>query len=92
VKDVPVDGFWSVSIYNKDGYFEKNEFDSYNINSVTAKPNDDGSYTLNFGGCGDGRINCLYVMDGWNYAVRLYQPHEEIQKGQWHFPEPQPVK
>lgn len=22
VKDVPVDGFWSVSVYNKDGYFE----------------------------------------------------------------------
>jgi Protein of unknown function (DUF1254) len=25
VKDVPVDGFWSVSVYNKDGYFERNE-------------------------------------------------------------------
>jgi len=92
VKDVPVDGFWSISIYNRDGYFEKNEFDSYSINSVTAKPNDDGSFTVNFGGCADERINCLYVMDGWNYAVRLYQPHKEIQEGKWRFPEPQPRK
>jgi hypothetical protein len=24
VKDVPVDGFWSISVYNAQGYFEKN--------------------------------------------------------------------
>jgi hypothetical protein len=92
VDKVPVDGFWSVSIYNRDGYFEKNKFDSYNINSVTAKPNEDGSVTLNFGDCEDEPINCLYIMDGWNYSVRLYQPHKEIQEGKWKFPEPQPAK
>ena len=27
VKDPPLDGFWSVSIYNKDGYFQENEYD-----------------------------------------------------------------
>jgi hypothetical protein len=37
VKDVPVDGFWSVSVYNKDGYFEKNQYGSYTLNNVTAK-------------------------------------------------------
>ncbi len=91
VKDVPVDGFWSISIYNKDGYFEKNKFNSYSINNVTAKANKDDSFTVNFGGCEDGRANCLYVMDGWNYAVRLYRPHKEIQEGKWTFPEPQPI-
>ncbi|MEH6910105.1 MAG: DUF1214 domain-containing protein [Oceanicoccus sp.] len=88
VTDVPVDGFWSISIYNAAGYFEENEFDSYSINSVTAEPNDDGSYTINFGHCSDGLKNCLHIMEGWSYVVRLYQPHEEIQNGKWHFPEP----
>lgn len=92
VNDVPVDAFWSISIYNKDGYFEKNKFDSYSINSVTAKRNKDGSVTVNFGPSEDGQDNFLYVMDGWNYTVRLYQPAKEIQDGKWTFPEPKPVK
>src|SRR5262249_16959455 len=43
VKDVPVDGFWSISLYNADGYFQNNEYDAYSINNITAKKNDDGS-------------------------------------------------
>lgn len=92
VKDVPVDGFWSISIYNKDGYFEKNKFNSYSINNLIAKPNKDGSFTLNLGSKKDGRDNFLYVMEGWNYVVRLYQPHRSILDGKWTFPEPQVVK
>jgi hypothetical protein len=92
VKDVPVDAFWSISIYNKDGYFEENKFDSYNINSVTAKYNDDGSVTVNFGTNKDGQDNFLYVMDGWNYTVRLYRPQQEVQDGKWKFPVPERVE
>lgn len=63
VKDVPVDGFWSISLYD----------------------------AVQFGGC-DGKIaNCLPIMKGWNYTVRLYRPREEILNGTWTFPEPQPV-
>lgn len=91
VGDVPVDGFWSISLYNPDGYFEPNDRDAYTINNLTAERNADGSVTVSFGGCGDGRPNCLPIMDGWNYIVRLYQPHAEILDGTWTFPEPSPV-
>ncbi|WP_082081695.1 DUF1254 domain-containing protein [Bradyrhizobium sp. LTSP857] len=91
VKDVPVDGFWSVSLYNAQGYYEKNPYEAYSINSITGKKSADGSIAVQFGGC-DGKIpNCLPIMKGWNYTVRLYRPRAEIQSGKWKFPEPQPA-
>lgn len=89
VKDVPVDGFWSISVYNADGYFQKNEYNAYSINNITAKKDADGSVNVQFGGC-DGKIpNCLPIMPGWNYTVRLYRPRPEILNGTWKFPEAQ---
>jgi hypothetical protein len=91
VKDVPVDGFWSISLYNAEGYYQKNPYNSYSLNNITSKKNTDGSVTIQFGGC-DGTIpNCLPIMDGWNYTVRLYRPRSEILSGRWKFPEPQPA-
>lgn len=92
VKDVPVDAFWSVSVYNKDGYFQKNDFDSYSINNIANTPNKDGSFTVHLGGCKDERINCVPLTEGWNYTVRLYQPRTELLDGSWVFPAAQPVK
>ncbi|MBN9604035.1 MAG: DUF1254 domain-containing protein [Afipia felis] len=90
VKDVPVNAFWSISLYNAAGYFEKNEYNAYSLNNITAKKNNDGSVDVQFGGC-DGKIpNCLPIMKGWNYTVRLYRPREEILNGKWKFPEPRP--
>jgi hypothetical protein len=83
VRDVPVDGFWSISVYNADGFFEPNERDAYSINNLTATPNDDGSVTVRFGGDGP---NSLPITDGWNYTVRLYLPRAEILDGSWTFP------
>ena len=91
VKDVPVDGFWSVSVYNKDGFFEKNAKDAYTLNNVTAKPNADGSVTIQFGGADD-TPNYLPITPGWNYLVRMYRPRKEVLDGTWKFPEAQPVK
>ena len=90
VKDVPVDAFWSVTVYNADGYIDENALSVYSFNNVTAKPNDDGSITIHFGDCDDGRVNCLPVSEGWNYAVRMYAPHPEILDGSWTFPEIEP--
>jgi hypothetical protein len=86
VRDVPVDGFWSISLYNAAGYFEPNDRGAYSVNNLTATPDDDGSVTVHFGGCGDERPNCLPIMDGWNYLVRLYRPRAEILDGTWTFP------
>ena len=89
--DVPVDGFWSVSIYNRDGYFEANPHDRYNINSVTARPGSDGTFTIDLAPTDDGYANHLCVMDGWNYALRLYRPRDSVLDGSWTPPEPEPV-
>ncbi len=90
VRDVPVDGFWSVSVYNADGYFEPNQRNAYSVNNVTAKSNEDGSVTIHFGG-DDNRPNLLPIMDGWNYTVRLYRPRPEVLDGSWTFPEIEPA-
>ena len=42
VKDVPVDAFWSINVYNSEGYLQKNEHDAYSLNSITAKKGADG--------------------------------------------------
>ena len=92
VTDVPIDAFWSVTVYNADGYIDENPLGVYSFNNVTATPNDDGSITIHFGDCDDGHVNCLPISEGWNYAVRMYAPRPEILDGSWTFPEIKPVR
>jgi hypothetical protein len=91
VRDVPVDGFWSISLYNAEGYFEANPQNAYSINDITAQREADGSVVIKFGGCDGSAANCLPIMPGWNYMVRLYRPRTEILDGSWKFPEAEPL-
>jgi hypothetical protein len=86
VKNVPVDGFWSISVYDEKGHFVQNEYDAYTVNNITGSKNPDGSITIQFGGCTNKTGNCLPIMNEWNYMVRLYRPNAEVLNGSWKFP------
>ena len=45
-RDVPVHAFWSISVYNRDGYFEASPSDRYSFNGVTAAADGHGAVTI----------------------------------------------
>ncbi len=91
LKDAPVDGFWSVSVYDADGRFAANPQKAYSVNSVTAQPGPGGGVVVQFGGC-DGRVaNCIPTPPDWSYIVRLYRPRADLLNGAWTLPQPQPA-
>jgi hypothetical protein len=90
-RDVPVNAFWSISVYNRDGFFEANPAGRYSFNGVTATADDDGAVTIDLDTDDHGYANHLPVMDGWNYAIRLYRPRPEVLDGSWVPPVPEPV-
>lgn len=86
VTDVPVDGFWSLSVYNKDGYFQENIHNAYSVNNLTATANENGSFTINFGGDPNSN-NYLPITEDWNFVMRMYQPQEAAVDGSWVLPD-----
>jgi hypothetical protein len=49
VEDVPVTGFWSIMVYNAEGYLEPNQYNVYSVNTINAKKATDRS-VAQFGG------------------------------------------
>lgn len=92
VDKVPVQGFWSISVYNAEGYYAPNDRNAYTVNNLTAKAGEDGTVTVQFGGCAQDTPNCLPTPAGWNWMVRLYRPEAAILDGSWVFPEAEEVK
>jgi hypothetical protein len=85
MKDVPVEGFWSLSIYNEDGFFVENEYNAYSVNNLTAETEDDGSVVIHFGGDPESP-NYLYLPENWKYLMRLYRPGQDVIDGTWNMP------
>ena len=83
LKDVPAKAFWSITVYDADGYPQG---DVYNINSQFAVPNEDGSVTIHFGG-DKNAVNYMDIFEGWNFALRIYEPGEAYFNGEWVMPE-----
>jgi hypothetical protein len=91
LKDVPVDGFWSITLYDVDGWMPINEYNAYSFNGVTAEKNADGSVTIHFGG-DPKQPNYFPLVKNWNYQLRQYRPRQEILDGTWKAPEAVEVK
>ncbi|MFE4952375.1 DUF1254 domain-containing protein [Leifsonia sp. NPDC056665] len=72
--DVPASAFWSVSVYNAEGYFEPDESGVANVNSVFAVREPSGRTVIHLGDWGDDVPNRIALPKDWNYMIRLYQP------------------
>jgi hypothetical protein len=83
LKDVPAGAFWSITVYDAEGYPQG---DSYNINSAFAVSEEDGSFIIRFGGDKDA-VNYMDIFEGWNIALRIYEPTEPYFNGEWVMPE-----
>jgi hypothetical protein len=89
-----VHAFWSITAYNKDGYFIENPLNRYAIGDRDPlKPNSDGSIDLYIQSENPGPAqepNWLPSGDGtFNLTIRLYSPKEAILNGAW---QPPPVE
>lgn len=83
LEDVPAKAFWSVTIYDNEGFPQGN---AYNINSQFAVPDGNGAYIIHFGG-DDAAPNYLDIFEGWNFTLRIYEPTEAYFNGEWVRPE-----
>jgi hypothetical protein len=87
----PVEAFWSVTAYDRDGYFIANPINRYAIGDRNRlKFNSDGSldvYIQSPNPGPDHESNWLPSGDGpFNLTIRLYWPKQAILDGSWHPP------
>jgi hypothetical protein len=85
----PVDGFWSLTLYNKEHLFEPNRLNRYSLGtkSKSLKYNADGSLTLYFQNDSPGadkEPNWVPARkDDFSLYIRAYWPKAEILDGRW---------
>jgi hypothetical protein len=94
----PVDGFWSLTLYNKEHLFAPNSLGRYSLGtkSKSMKPGSDGSLTLyvqNTSPGSDKESNWLPApKDDFSLYIRAYWPKAEILEGKWTPPNIQRAK
>jgi len=64
--------FFSVTVYNKEGWIAD---DNFALSNRKMEPNKDGTYTFRFN-C-EGKANNLTVRRGWNALLRMYLPNSK---------------
>ena len=85
----PVNGFWSLTLYNEHHFFNPNPLNRYSLGTKNKKIklNDDGSLTLYAGAQSPGadqELNWLPAPDGpFSLYVRAYWGKEPILDGSW---------
>jgi hypothetical protein len=85
----PVNGFWSLTVYNKEHLFEPNELNRFSLGtkSKSMKPDTDGSLTLYFQNKSPGadkETNWVPTpADEFSLYIRAYWPKDEVLNGSW---------
>jgi hypothetical protein len=87
VGHVPVDEFWSLTVYDANGFFLSDIHSGRAVNSRTGERDAEQGISIQFGGKAEGTGNCLQIARGWCYVVRMYRPRAELIGGKWRFPE-----
>ncbi|WP_111493454.1 MULTISPECIES: DUF1254 domain-containing protein [Marinobacter] len=92
-QEPPVNGFWSLTLYNDKHLFYPNDLHRYSLGTKNKnlKRNDDGSLTLYAGGTSPGadkESNWLPAPDGeFSLYIRAYWGKQGILEGSWQPPE-----
>ena len=87
----PSDAFWSVTLYDPDGFQVANPFNRFAVSSwMPFRVDPDGSLTLYFQNESPGRdkeTNWLPAPKGpFNLTMRIYAPKSEVLTGRWNPP------
>ena len=64
-------GFFSITMYNADGWIFS---DRAILNEYNIEFNEDGTFDVYFGDCGEDVKNNLPIVEGWNFLMRVYEP------------------
>ena len=85
----PVNGFWSLTVYNKEHLFEPNKLNRFSLGtkSKSMKTNSDGSLTLYFQNNSPGADNEANWVptpsDEFSLYIRAYWPKDAVLDGSW---------